>query len=151
MEIERSDKTKDPIKRPFFLTFLCVIGFTYTLLFSLLFLAGMIYSSGISVVFDRFMQLYDLSRLNLLLFSLGGFVVFFASFIGILLMWKLHWFGFYIYTAASVVLIAFELAVYGPYLPDLIIYSSFILLFMLAFPHKKSADKKHDKLTLPLH
>ncbi len=141
MKKEKTDMHKLKVKRPFFLSFLCIIAFTYTILFSLLFLAGMLYSTGISVVFDKYMQLYDLSRFNFFLFSLGGFVIFFTSFIGVLLIWKLHWFGFYIYTAASIALITFEFFVIGPYLPDLIVYIALILLFLIAFPHKRFKRK----------
>lgn len=128
-------------KRPFLLSFLCIIGFTYTSLFSLLFLAGMLFSTGISGMMDRYFNIYDLSQLNFFLFALSGFLVFFASFIGILLMWKLQWLGFYIYSFAAIIFITLELAVTGPYLPDIIIHVLFILMFFLLFLNVRKKQK----------
>jgi hypothetical protein len=139
------ERNKEKIKRPFLLSFLCVIGFTYTLLFSLLFLLGMLYSTGISGIFDKYFYIYDLSRLNFFLFSLFGFIIFFASFLGILLMWKMQFFGFWIYLFSAIVFIALELYVSGVYLPDIIIHSVFILLFFIIFLFVRKKRKKLKK------
>lgn len=121
------------LKRPFFLTFLCIIGFTYTFMFSMLFLLGMLYSTGISGILDKYLQIYDLSGMNFFLFSIGGFFIFFSSFIGVLLMWKLQWLGFLIYTVAAIIFITLELIIAGFYLPDIVIHGTFILLFFISF------------------
>ena len=122
------------VRRPFFLTLLCLIGFTYTSLFSLLFLLGMLYSTGISGILNKYLQLYDLSRLNFLLFSFGGFFVFFSSFMGILLMWRLQRLGLYIYAMSVIVFMITELILTGIFLPDIILHSLMIILFIVAFP-----------------
>lgn len=138
---------KGKLKRPFLLSFLCVIGFTYTLMFSLLFLLGMLYSTGISGILDKYFYIYDLSRLNFFLFSLFGFIIFFASFLGILLMWKMQFFGFWIYLFAAITFVALELYVSGIYLPDIIIHSVFIILFFILFLHiRKKRKKLREKL-----
>lgn len=124
-------------KRPHFLSFLCVIGFTYTGLFALLFLMGMLYSTGISGIMNKYLQLYDLSRLNFLIFSISMFLIFFTSFIGVLLMWKLQKLGFYIYTASGLIFLAAESIMSRPFLPDFIIHGLLILLFLIAFPFGK--------------
>ena len=134
------------VKRPFFLTFLCLIGFTYTALFSLFFLTGIIYSSGFSGVLDKYLQIYDLSRLNFFFFALAGFAIFFTSFAGVYLMWKMHWTGYYIYTFSALAFISLEMIFAGFYLPDFIIHITFIFLFLLAMAYasrkKKRAAKK---------
>ncbi|NQT78280.1 MAG: hypothetical protein HQ565_11230 [Bacteroidetes bacterium] len=131
-----AEKSKEAVRvrRPFFLTLLCLIGFTYTSLFSLLFLLGMLYSTGISGILNKYLQLYDLSRLNFLLFSLGGFFVFFSSFMGILLMWRLQRLGLYIYAISVIVFMITELILTGIFLPDIILHSLLIILFIVAFP-----------------
>ncbi len=121
-------------KRPFFLSFLCIIGFTYSSLFSILFLLGMLYSTGISGMLNKYLQIYDLSRLNFFLFSIGGFLIFFAAFIGVLLMWKMQKLGFFIYAGACIIFLGMELIMSGLYLPDIIVHSVLILLFLIAFP-----------------
>ncbi len=138
-----------PVKRPFFLTFLCIIGFTYTSLFSLLFLMGMLYSTGISGFLNKYLQIYDLSRLNFFIFSISGFLIFFTSLIGIYLMWKMQWLGFYIYAAAAVLFVSMEMIIAGFYLPDLVIHSTFILLFFISFLYgrKRNRAAKKSKLT----
>lgn len=136
-------------KRPFILSFLCIIGFTYTILFSLLFLLGMLYSTGISGMFDQYFRIYDLSRLNFLLFALAGFLVFFASFIGILLMWKLQFIGFFIYAAAAILFVLIEVIISGVYLPDIIINGTFILLFFIIFLYINKKKKALKNLAAP--
>lgn len=137
---EHGKHTTKP-KRPFILSFLCIIGFTYTILFSLLFLMGMLYSTGISGMFDQYFRIYDLSRLNFFLFAMAGFLIFFASFIGILLMWKLQFAGFFIYATAASLFVILELIISGVYLPDIIINGTFILLFFIIFLYIKAKKK----------
>jgi hypothetical protein len=134
---ENTPKTKKA-KRPFFLSFLCIIGFSYTSLFSILFVFGMLYATGISGIMNKYLQLYDLSRLNFFLFSISGFLIFFSAFMGVLLMWKLQKLGFYIYAFSSLLFLLMEFSLEGIYLPDIIIHLIFIILFMIAFPFKKS-------------
>jgi len=133
------------IKRPFLLTFLCIIGFTYTSLFSLLFLIGMLYSTGLSGFMNKYLQIYDLSRLNFFTFSISGFLIFFASFIGVYLMWKMQWLGFYIYSIAAIIFVGMEMIIAGFYLPDLVIHSTFILLFFISFLYVRKRDKAYKK------
>jgi hypothetical protein len=145
----QAEQHKNKLKRPFLLTFLCVIGFTYTLVFSLLFLLGMLYSTGISGIFDKYFYIYDLSRLNFIIFSLAGFIIFFASFLGILLMWKMQFLGFWIYLVAAFIFVILELFVSGVYLPDIIIHAVFILLFFILFMRirkKRKALRKSDEV-----
>jgi len=124
-------------KRPLFLSFLCVIGFTYTSLFSLLFLLGMLYSTGLSGIMNKYLQLYDLSRLNFLVFSISMFLIFFSAFVGVLLMWKVQKLGFYIYTISALVFLGLEAIIAGPFLPDIFIHLLLIILFLIAFPFGK--------------
>lgn len=133
------------VKRPFFLTFLCIIGFTYTILFSILFLMGMLYSTGISGILDKYLQIYDFSRMNFFFFSLGGFLIFFTSFIGVFLMWKMQWLGFFIYTISAIIYLSMELIIEGFYLPDIAIHSTFILLFFISFLYVRKRKKLHKR------
>jgi hypothetical protein len=135
------------IKRPFFLSFLCIIGFTYTVLFSLLFLIGMLYSTGISGMLNKYLQIYDLSRMNFFLLSSAGFLIFFVAFTGIFLMWKMQWLGFYIYTFATILFLSLELVISGFYLPDMIIQSTLILLFFISFLYVRKRKKAISKQT----
>ena len=134
------------VKRPFFLTFLCLIGYTYTALFSLFFLLGVLYSSGISGILDKYLQIYDFTRLNFFLFATIGFAVFFSSFVGVLLMWKMQWLGYYIYTTAALAFIGLEVAIAGFFLPDFTVHIILILLFLIAMlfagRKKKTAGKR---------
>ena len=139
-EINPPDKQKP--KRSFFLTFISLIGFTYSAMFSILFLTGMIYSAGNSGILSQYLNLYELSRLYFFLFSIGGFLIFFASFTGIFLMWKLQWLGYYIYLAATLIFLGVELYFSGIYLPDLIIHACFILFFLLALSLNMRKEKK---------
>lgn len=135
-EANNIDKPAKP-KRPFFLSFMCIIGFTYTSLFSILFLIGILYSTGISGMLDKYLQLYDVSRLNFLVFSISLFLVFFTSFMGVLLMWKMQKLGFYIYLISILIFIGLEITFAGFFLPDVLIHLLLIILFLIAFPFGK--------------
>lgn len=143
--MENTNDTLSPPKRPFLLSFLCIIGFSYTALFSVLFLIGMLYSTGISGMMDNYFRVYDQSQFNFFLLALGGFLIFFASFIGVLLMWKMQWLGFYIYTGAAIIFIIIELFITGIYLPDIIIHTLFILLFFILFLRIRKQKKQYQK------
>ena len=97
----------------------------------------MLYSTGISGILDKYLQIYDLSRLNFFLFSIGGFIIFFTAFIGVVLMWKLQKLGFYIYVLSAIIFLGTELLITGFYLPDILIHSLLIILFIIAFPFGK--------------
>jgi len=140
-ETSKNEKTIKP-KRPFFLSFMCIIGFTYTSLFSILFFIGILYSTGISGILNKYLQLYDLSRLNFLLFSTSLFLVFFAAFLGVLMMWKMQKLGFYIYLVSVLVFLGLEIIFTGFFLPDLLIHLLLILLFLIAFPFGKKRRLK---------
>lgn len=144
MEKLKTPETTKP-KRSFFLTFLCIISFTYSALFAILFLTGMFYSIGNSGILSHYLELYDLSRLNFFFFSIGGFLIFFATFMGIFLMWKVQWLGYYIYVLASVTFIVTELIISGLYLPDIIIHAIFIFFFAVALGIIKLRFRKAKK------
>ncbi len=132
---KKSIKTK--ARRPFFLSFMCMVGFTYTGIFALLFLLGILFTTGISGILDKYLQIYDFSRLNFFFFSLGGFIIFFAAFLGILLMWKLQKLGFFIYAASVLLFLIVEFFLTGVFIPDIAIHILLVLLFLIAFPFKK--------------
>lgn len=147
MQKEKSVEAIKP-KRSIFLTFLCLISFTYSALFALLFLTGMFYSIGKSGILSQYLDLYDLNRLNFFLFSIGGFLIFFAAFIGVFLMWKLQWLGYYIYVLASFIFIIAEIVISGVYLVDIIIHAVFIFFFAVALGIIKLRKKKAVKSEL---
>lgn len=140
-EPTKKEKAVRP-KRPFFLTFMCIVGFTYTILFSVLFLIGILYSAGLSGILDKYLQLYDLSRLNSLLISISLFIVFFTSFLGVLLMWNMQKLGFYIYLTSVLVFLVLEIFFAGFFLPDILIHLLLIILFLIAFPFGKKRRMK---------
>jgi len=140
-ETTKKEKAVRP-QRPFFLTFMCIIGFTYTILFSVLFLIGILYSSGLSGIVDKYLQLYDLSRLNSLIISISLFLVFFTSFLGVFMMWKMQQLGFYIYLTSVLVFLVLEISFAGFYLPDILIHLLLIILFLIAFPFGKKRRLK---------
>ena len=91
---------------------------------------------------NKYLQLYDLSRLNFLIFSISMFLIFFGAFIGVLLMWKLQRMGFYIYTISALLFLGVETILAGPFLPDILIHLVLIILFSLAFPFARSGSKE---------
>lgn len=107
---------------------------------------GMLYSTGISGILNKYMQIYDLSKMNFFLFSITGFIIFFTLFIGVYLMWRMQWLGFYIYTVAAILYLGMEMLLEGFYLPDIVIHSTFILLYFISFLYVRRRKRALSRL-----
>ena len=115
----------DRIKRPFFLSILCVATFVYSAFFTLLFLLGLIYNNRLTAILNDFLQEKSFSRMSILLLSFSGVLLFSLSFLGTYFIWKLKRRGLYIYTVSTVIIII------GPYFIGLISHINTIIFLLL--------------------
>jgi len=92
-------------QRPFFLSILCVAIFSYSTLFILIFLTGVLFNSWITNVLNDFLIEGEVERNSILLFSITGIILYSLSFYGAFIIWKLKRNGFYIFLTSSFLII----------------------------------------------
>ncbi len=92
-------------QRPFFLSILCVAIFSYSTLFILIFLTGVLFNSWITNVLNDFLIEGEVERNSILLFSITGIILYSLSFYGAFIIWKLKRNGFFIFLTSSFLII----------------------------------------------
>lgn len=103
--MDESQEVKSGIQRPFFLSILCVAIFSYSILFILLFLTGVLFNSWITNVLNDFLTDGGVQGSSILMLSIVGIILYSLTFYGAFLIWKLKRKGFYIYLISSVLII----------------------------------------------
>lgn len=124
--MDENQEVKSGIHRPFFLSILCVAIFSYSTLFFLLFLAGILFNSWITNVLNDFLTDGYVQQSFILILSLVGLLLYSMSFLGAFLIWKLQRKGFYIFLISSFLII------FLPYLFQFgNVISSIVLLILI--------------------
>jgi hypothetical protein len=132
MERERSTGAAAPSstgKRPVLLSLLCLTGFVYFLVLSVLLVIAVFYSGWISEVTNKYAPVRLVSPSKLLLIFLGAALLHMVSFAGLVLIWKLKKTGYYLLSIPC-----FLIACYFLLLPEVspstvIIYILFIFAY----------------------
>lgn len=126
--MDENQEVTGNVQRPFFLSILCVAIFSYSTLFVLFFLTGIIFNSWITNVLNDFLNDGGVKQNSILLLSVGGIILYSLSFFGAFLIWKLKRKGFYIFLISSF------LIVFLPYLFHFgNIMSAIVLLVLVLF------------------
>ena len=114
------------IKRPFFLSILCIAIFVYAGFLAALFLFALLFNIWVTVTLEGFFPEKNLITNNVILISIIGLILNIASIVGAIFLWKLRRKGFYIYLFSNLIFILLPFFIgYGN------IYSSTILVIML--------------------
>lgn len=92
-------------QRPFFLSVLCVTIFTYSTLFVLLFLTGIIFNGWITNVLNDFLTAGKVQPNSILMLSIVGINLYSLSFYAAFLIWKLKRNGLYIFLISSFLIV----------------------------------------------
>ncbi len=92
-------------KRPFFLSLLCIIVFVYSFVFSMLFIAGMVFSNWITKMLTDFIPDRQFNSSTIFLISILGALLYLISFVSMIYIWKLKRIGFFIYSTVTLILI----------------------------------------------
>lgn len=104
------DVDNEITKRPKLLTLICLIAFVYSGLLAVIFLTGIILSSGFSNTINTYIALYELSAMQIFLLSTVGFLLFGISFWGVWKIYHLKRSGLYIFLLAGLLLIILQLS-----------------------------------------
>ncbi len=104
--MDEEQEIKSNVQRPFFLSILCVAIFSYSTLFILLFLTGILYNNWITKVLNDFLTVGEVQPNSILLLSIVGIILYSLSFLGAFFIWKLKRKGFYFYLISSLLIIS---------------------------------------------
>ena len=116
------------IKRPFFLSILCIAIFVYAGFLSALFLFALLFYTWVTVTLEGFFPEKNLITNNVILISIIGLLLNIASLVGAIFLWKLRRKGFYIYLFSNLIFILIPFFIgYGN------LYSAAILVLTLVF------------------
>lgn len=103
--MQEDQEYKPQVQRPFFLSILCVAIFTYSTLFILFFLTGIIFNSWITNVLNDFLSVGEVQQNTIFMLSSVGIILYGMSFYGAYLIWKLKRKGFYLYLLSSALIV----------------------------------------------
>ncbi len=104
--MDEEQEIKSNVHRPFFLSILCVAIYSYSTLFMLLFLTGILYNKWITKVLNDFLTVGEVHPNSILILSFVGIILYSLSFMGAFFIWKLKRKGFYIYLISSLLIIS---------------------------------------------
>jgi hypothetical protein len=104
--MDEEQEIKSNVHRPFFLSILCIAIFSYSILFILLFLTGILYNKWITKVLNDFLTVGEVHPSSILILSFVGMILYSLSFLGAFLIWKLKRKGFYFYLISSLLIIS---------------------------------------------
>ena len=104
--MDEEQEIKSNVHRPFFLSILCVAIYSYSTLFILLFLTGILYNKWITKVLNDFITVGEVHPNSILTLSFIGIILYSLSFMGAFFIWKLKRKGFYIYLISSLLIIS---------------------------------------------
>ncbi|MEI7490404.1 MAG: hypothetical protein WCK92_03335 [Bacteroidota bacterium] len=131
-----SPDTPNPVprqKRPFFLEVLCIFGWVYFFVFSVLFLAGFFFSGWVSNAINLYTPVNRFSGIEMRLILGAYSLLFILAFTAIILIWKLRRYGYYILGVSCLLLASFHMAFPGLAFSGTIIFIAFLVLFGLYF------------------
>jgi hypothetical protein len=127
---------KQPViqrKRPLVLELLCVCSSVVFGLIALLFLLSVFYSGWISEVVSQYTPHGSYSSPQILMITLGGFILHAAAFGGIIQIWKLKKPGYYLFSIASLIISLSHLFLHTVPVSYTALYIGLIILFGLFF------------------
>ncbi|MCX6284173.1 MAG: hypothetical protein NTW31_08070, partial [Bacteroidetes bacterium] len=122
-----------PRKRPFFLEVLCIFCGVYFFAFSVLLISGFFFSGWVSNAINLYTPVKRFSGIEIKMILGAYALLFILAFSGIILMWKLRKYGYYIFGVSSLLLASFQMAFPGLTFSGTIIFIAFLVLFGLYF------------------
>ncbi len=100
---------KEVSKRPFLLTVLCLFSFVFFGLISACFLFALLYSGSITDMVLRYAPENPPSRITVLFYIFGGFLLHGLSLAGNILIWKMRRLGYILFGISSLIIVSYQL------------------------------------------
>jgi hypothetical protein len=100
---------EEAAKRPFLLTVLCLFSFVFFGLISVLFFFALLYSGSIADMVLRYAPENPLSRIIILFYILGGFLLHGLSLASIIFIWKMRRLGYILFAISSLMIAGYQI------------------------------------------
>lgn len=131
--MDEIQEVQSEIRRPFFLSIICVAIFSYSILFISLFLTSVLFNSWITNVLNDFLIEGNIQRNSLLMLSIVGIILYCLSFYGAFLIWKLKRKGFYYYLISSALIILLPYLFHFGNIISAVVLLTLILLILVYY------------------
>ena len=118
--------------RPLLLGIFCIFSFVFFGTLSLLFLLSVFYSGWISDVIDQYTH-DSYSKTQVLLITLGGFVLHATTFTGAVQMWNLKKSGYWLFSISILITSGYQLFRHTIPISYTLLYISLVILFGLFY------------------
>ncbi len=135
MEPENDIEIQETIKRHWLLSILCVVFFVHSAILAMLFLSSIFFNTWLTEVINNFNENNSFGNSRVLFFSMIGFLLYGASFIGTWYLWHLKKKGLYILSISVFSILLFTYIIGADSLINSVIY--IILLLLLALFYRK--------------
>lgn len=131
--MENQEENVKTVRRPLFLSLLCVSGFVYLGFISLLFLFILIFNSWSAKIISDYFPEYNFTSANVIIFGSLALLLYLIAFTGIVLIWKLKLSGIFTLLVSLLFISLFPFFFgYGSWL-ILIIHTIYVLLVIMFF------------------
>ena len=135
-------ETPHPVKirkRPFILSALCLFGWVYFFILSAVFLLGLIRSGWVTEALNLYTPVTRYSNAAVSLILGANALLHILSFAGIILMWNLRKYGYFIFGGSVLAISLYQLLMHDVVLSTTLVYIAFLVLFGLLFRHFRKA------------
>ncbi|MCF8344058.1 MAG: hypothetical protein K9G67_00610 [Bacteroidales bacterium] len=134
----KNNNEKAGLSRPFPLMVLCMISFVYNGLIAISFLTALFFPSFIEKILSSYFPEISLTKPGTIAILVAGFLLFALTFFGVLQMFRLKRYGFYIFLIFKSILIILLFMSHYYNLINIGISLLIILLYWLYLPRMKS-------------
>ena len=130
---KKEDLTEVKRTRPLFLELLCIFSFVFFGMITLLFLFSVFYSGWIGDVVNQYTLQNSYSKTQILIITLGGFILHTTAFAGAILIWNLKKSGYYLFSISTLITAVYHLFHHNIPVSYTILYISLVILFGLFY------------------
>lgn len=119
------------VRRPFFLSLLCISGFVYIGFFLLLSLLVIIFNVWSARILADYFPEYNISPIHVVFYGSLALIFYLMAFFGIVYTWKMKLAGYFTLLASLLVISIFPFFIGYGSLPNVIIHSIYLLLIII--------------------
>lgn len=130
---KKEDLTEVKRPRPLFMELLCIFSFVFFGMITLLFLLSVFYSGWITDVVNQYTLQNSYSKTQILLITLGGFILHATAFAGAIFIWNLKKSGYYLFSISTLITAVYHLFHHNIPVSYTILYIALVILFGLFY------------------
>jgi len=130
---KKEDLTEVKRTRPVFLELFCIFSFVFFGMITILFLLSVFYSGWITDVVNQYTPQNSYSKTQILIITLGGFILHATAFAGAIQIWNLKKSGYYLFSISTLIIAVYHLFHHNIPVSYTTLYIALIVLFGLFY------------------